>query len=248
MSPQSTPRECILLETGMWDIELMMHEKQITYLQKITQGAANTTRKISLDPTTTWNKQVTKTIRYYNITTDQLLNMTKEQLKNTLKQKLTAENIKRIKVAALRKSKVSHLLEYKEEVNLGKKPKYLKELLTRSQAAIIFATRARMIKIKANYPNMFQDRKCRWCNTENETQEHIINQCTGLTRTTNLDPALYNKIMSNDTENLMTEAKNIGKILKQLKNTRRQMKTKNKKIYKKKNIYRYIKLKLNKKI
>ena len=54
--PQSTPRECIQIETGLWDVESMMHEKQIMYLHRILHGNDSTTKLISMDDSLKWNK------------------------------------------------------------------------------------------------------------------------------------------------------------------------------------------------
>ena len=209
LCPQSTPRECVLLETGLWDVETMMHEKQIMYLQKILKSNENNTKNISLDPTTAWNKQITKIIQKYNITTDQMEQLSKVQLKKIIKNKIKAENITRIKAAGQKKSKVNHLLSYKTDDTITKQPRYIRDL-PRKEAASIFTIRARMMKIKANYPNMYPDKECRWCKADNETQEHIINHCPNFETTT--AGLQYTKIMENETENLKNEAKIINKI------------------------------------
>ena len=45
--------------------------------------------------------------------------------------------------------------------------------LTRRACSNIFNTRARMIKIKGNYRNKYNDMSCRWCKEDDETQMHI---------------------------------------------------------------------------
>ena len=213
LCPQSTPRECVLLETGLWDVETMMHEKQIMYLQKIMKSNDSNTKKISLDPTTTWNKQIVKILQKYDITTNQIEQTSKEQLKKIIKNKITAENITRIKAAGQKKSKVNHLLSYKTEDTIYRQPRYIKDL-QRKEAAAVFTLRARMLKTKANYPNMYQDKKCRWCSEDNETQEHIINQCPRFEATTDRTQIglQYTNIMENETDSLKIEAIIISKI------------------------------------
>jgi hypothetical protein len=49
--------------------------------------------------------------------------------------------------------------------------------LNRKACTNIFNTRARMIKVKRNYSNQYQDMTCRWCHQHEESQLHIITEC-----------------------------------------------------------------------
>ena len=52
--------------------------------------------------------------------------------------------------------------------------------LTRKQVSTIFAARTRMVKVKGNYKNGYQDLKCRACQHPCETQTHVLNECRTL--------------------------------------------------------------------
>ena len=50
--------------------------------------------------------------------------------------------------------------------------------LSRTKCADIFRIRSRMLKVKGNYKTGQQTYKCRWCKDEEETQEHILSECS----------------------------------------------------------------------
>ena len=54
------------------------------------------------------------------------------------------------------------------------------KILTRNQVSIIFKARTRMLKIKNNFKKGNQNLKCRACNTAEETQKHVLEECKGL--------------------------------------------------------------------
>ena len=58
----------------------------------------------------------------------------------------------------------------------GKRKPYMNKL-NRMETSIIFKTRTRMLDIKANFKNKYQQQKCRMCNEPIETQEHILDTC-----------------------------------------------------------------------
>ena len=74
------------------------------------------------------------------------------------------------------KSKVKFLLDGKNKWNPGHQPKYMKTLTT-NEVSTIFKARTRMLDVKANYKNKYQDLQCRLCGKEDETQEHVLAKC-----------------------------------------------------------------------
>jgi Zn finger protein HypA/HybF involved in hydrogenase expression len=52
--------------------------------------------------------------------------------------------------------------------------------LTRMEASAIFKARTRMLDVKNNYRDKYNDTKCRKCDAETETQEHILEECPGI--------------------------------------------------------------------
>ena len=77
---------------------------------------------------------------------------------------------------ATEKSKVKHMMENKTGWEPGKRAKYM-DKLTRNHVSTIFKARARMLEVQANYKNKYPDKACRICHQEEETQDHVLQQC-----------------------------------------------------------------------
>ena len=65
------------------------------------------------------------------------------------------------------------------------KPSYLYKL-PKEQARAIFMARTRMIKVKTNYKNMYTNTICRGCGLKEETQQHVLEECTSIHTQDNL--------------------------------------------------------------
>ena len=65
------------------------------------------------------------------------------------------------------------------ETRRSAKPSYLYKL-PKEQARAIFMARTRMIKVKTNYKNMYTNTICRGCGLKEETQQHVLEECTSI--------------------------------------------------------------------
>ena len=83
--------------------------------------------------------------------------------------------------------------------------------LTRKQAYTIFKTRTRMMKVKGNYKNAHRDLTCRKCGKEDESQEHVLNNCDRLIATRN-NPITEKLIFEEDVNDLRQTATRIREI------------------------------------
>ena len=84
-TPLTTPSEIIQLETGIWDIETMIEEKQIMYYHRIHNnpaGITSTTASVTKNP---WNIIINNTIKKHNMDHDTIVNKKKSQLKHQIK-------------------------------------------------------------------------------------------------------------------------------------------------------------------
>ena len=120
---------------------------------------------------------------------------------------------------SIEKSKIKYYVENKQQNNKAKHimPKYLREL-TRSETSSIFKGRSRMIQVKKNYKNMFKDLICRGCGSNNETQDHILNECKGIHKDDSTKVSvemLFNNNLS--TQELKIMANNLTKIENKIK-------------------------------
>ena len=113
------------------------------------------------------------------------------------------------------KSKVKFLLEGKNKWDPDHQPEYMKTL-TRNEVSTIFKARTRMLDVKANYKNKYQDLQCRLCGKEDETQEHVLAKCEKTKQTKHQVPT--EDIFTEDPEKLRKTAAEIEVILNTINN------------------------------
>ena len=92
-----------------------------------------------------------------------------KQARNYFKNKINSSGIDKLKVKFLKEG-------LEKEWQPGKKQKYL-EIRTTKQTTSLFKARNRMLDVKNNFRGKHKDMKCRLCEKENETQEHILEEC-----------------------------------------------------------------------
>ena len=121
----------------------------------------------------------------YNITEENLAGKSNNQMKQIMKSKVNNHTKETIIANRANKSKVKHILHdhdgYKQKRNM--EGTYMLTM-SKAQCSAIFAVRTRMLNVKGNYPSKQTDMKCRWCNDEEESQVHIIEQCPHFMTTT----------------------------------------------------------------
>ena len=85
------------------------------------------------------------------------------------------------------------------------------------EASTIFKARTRMLDVKNNFRGKYKDTKCRKCTEIIESQEHVLETCTGIhdDDTTKINS---NDIFDSKPTNLKTTAKQLTKILEKLQN------------------------------
>ena len=83
------------------------------------------------------------------------------------------------------------------------------EKLNRYQVSTIFKARTRMLDVKN------KDNICRGCGTTEETQEHVLNECTGIHNNQESKVQLQ-KIFDENTEQLKGKAEKIDHIMTKL--------------------------------
>ena len=109
---------------------------------------------------------------------------------------------------------MTYFLTNKSECKPHKASNYMNEL-TRKQASLIFKARCRMIKAKCNYKNGHKDLKCRLCRKEDETQIHILEECTVM-HPNDAIKVPKQKLFDESTDTLRVVAQNLEKITEKL--------------------------------
>ena len=210
MVPQSTPIEALYMETGLLDITTIITKNRFNMEKRLHKHPENITTKIMETNTTGGWKETTTRMR------EQI----NETLQNTKNEYINPQKLKRyfrhnIEKTSEGKTKIQFLRE-NTNWKAGERPKYMKEL-KRMEASTIFKARTRMLDVKNNFRGKYKDTKCRKCTETIESQEHVLETCTGIhdDDTTKINT---NDIFDSNPTNLKTTAKQLTKILEKLKN------------------------------
>ena len=109
------------------------------------------------------------------------------------------------------KTKTKYYMDNKKDPRPGSRANYM-DKCNRMDANIIFRARTRMLKIKANFRNMFQDTTCRLCKEMEENQEHVLETCKNEARVKK-GIVTTRDIFEEDMEKLEKIAKTIREIM-----------------------------------
>ena len=169
---KSTPREALYIETGLTDLSTKRIQNRINMEHRVNKKGSETTKTaMNAQIRKGWMETTTNLKTTLNIQNDTKQHI-KEQTNKYFKQKTVTE--------AANKSKVQFLLNGKHQTwQPGKREKYL-DNLTRNKASAIFKARTRMFPAKNNQRGNHPDLICRFCKKEDETQEHLLNECKTL--------------------------------------------------------------------
>ena len=210
MTPDSSSREALYIETGLLDIRAIADSKRLNMKARLNRDKSQLMEQVLSNPECKWENDTASVIRDYNITTNELQG-TKYHTKNLVKRAINEGFKKRIDEAGQGKSKMQYFMEMKQEWSPGKGAKYMSEL-TRKQTSLIYKARARMLKVKGNYKNGYTDLKCRMCKQHEETQTHILEDCTNI-HTNEATKVPKHQLFTEDTDTLRKIANNIDNIM-----------------------------------
>ena len=208
MTPTTTPREPLYMETGLLDIKHTAIYNRMNMLKRI-QRYGNQLIDTSLERSEPdqWMTETKKIIEELGIDGTQPENLNTPELKrkiNELFKKCTDE-------ASSGKSKVMFLRTNGGMWEPGKRPTYM-ENMTRIQTSMIFKARTRMLDIKENFRGKYKDNLCRGCNATIETQAHVLYECTVIHKEEATKVAL-DDIFTEDMEKMKKASANIIRVL-----------------------------------
>lgn len=211
MTPFSTPREALYIETNLMDAERIIDKKKINMYYRITKNPTSLTRYLTQDiEKTQWMRNVEDTAAKYNINLNALTDMTRHQSKKYIRKTIHRKFREHLFETAETKSKTTHLTR---GYLRNEKATYT-NTLTREQTSIIFKARNRMIDVKDNYKNKYSDNVCRLCKQTAETQRHVLEECP-VTRQNGLT-VKYENMFSRSTPVLENVAVTLKRNLEQL--------------------------------
>ena len=211
MTPVTTPREALFLETGLLDIEHLSYVKRINMYVRLSKNPSDLHKKILKGQGDNWWSRTEKIMQRFEIGLD-ILNMPVNKGKELIKCQIRKHFFYTILDAYETKSKIRYLIDNAKGDLFYRKP-YLQKL-SRRDASVIFKTRCRMTKVKMNYKGKKQNLTCRLCGLVEETQDHVLFGCSK----NNLDPNITlikeNVFEENDIQSLRRTASALNKILK----------------------------------
>ena len=218
-TPVSTPREAIYLETRITDVEHTMNRNRILMLHRLWENPNDLIKKfLQNSHRQSWAAETKLIMKEYTDT--DILQLNSHAAKRIINSSTKAKCTENMVLEGIFKSKVEFLLQ---NINLYNKetPPYLNELC-RNDASIIFKARTRMINVKNNYKTKYKgNMKCRGCGLTDESQKHVLEECTELHR--NDSSKVPNEQLFNDsidTEKLKEMAKKLH-IIEEIINTER---------------------------
>ena len=116
-----------------------------------------------------------------------------------------------IKQGTENKTKAKYYIDNKRDMRPGSRAKYM-DKCNRMETSIIFRARTRMLKVKTNFRNMYQDTTCRLCKAEEEDQEHVLENCQSEERK-KIGKVTAEDIFEENTEKLKETAGTIRRIM-----------------------------------
>ena len=179
MTPTSTPREALYIETGLLDIQTLAKRNRLNMYARLLENSNELIKAVINYPGSMWRKTTESLMDEMTITQEDL-EMPRYTRKRTIKEKTMKAFKTTITEGGENKTKVQHLLQGKNHQWSPGKPSDYMNKLTRKQTSTIFKTRTRMIQVKSNYKNAYTSLTCRACYKEEETQQHVLETCATL--------------------------------------------------------------------
>ena len=205
--PKGTPTTILLNETGNVPIQYIIKKKKILQAKRISEMKEETVIKDATNhENSTWRAHIAEIAKEFHVY-EQMPNLSKDALKKQIKTEIKTKILEEIAIEAEKKTKVNHWKIWKKETTVGQRPNYM-DKLSRKQSNAVLRARASM---KENYKTGQETTNlCRFCNEDKETQEHIIQECTKIKRTSG--KISYEKIFEENTETLKIIAEEIIKL------------------------------------
>ena len=176
MAPKSTPWEPLYIETGILTPESIVLKNRINYMDKLKENQSSILKTIREDQDHKgWWETNMKTREEQGIP---LLapSQSEENRRKEIKKVIHGNMMDTIKRGTDNRTKAKYYMDNKRDPKPGSRAEYM-DKCNRMEANIIFRARTRMLKVKTNFRNMFQDTVCRLCKEGEESQEHVLEHC-----------------------------------------------------------------------
>ena len=130
-----------------------------------------------------WVNQVTRDLENIELklSMDDIKNISKEVLQKEVKECVEKAAFKYLLAEKGKREKVKYV-----EHNDMKMETYLcPSDMTTQEAKFLFLLRTKMVDVKVNFKNMYQDKMCPFCKSSEDTQEHVL-ECSFLAQNNNI--------------------------------------------------------------
>ena len=186
--------QILYYELGTLDIEHRIITKRINDATTLLIKNPDNLRDI-LQTQNPGYKKTIQQARSVGLDLDTLRHISAKDRKVSVKESITKSMNDKHDTEGQNKSKFKFLTT-NSETRRSAKPSYLYKL-PKEQARAIFMARTRMIKVKTNYKNMYTHTISRVCGLKEETQQHVLEECTSIHTQDNLITTT-NQLFSND--------------------------------------------------
>ena len=172
--PYSTPNMGLINELGILSIKNEITKRKINFLHSIINGKNKILKEILNQqtqlPGPTWIYDLKNTMNEMNIPTSfhEIEQISKYKMKKLIKNKIWKKQQNELQTYIENSHKCLKL-----KTNIVQPKKYLIELSPKHAKTILLA-RLRMIDIKTNFKNKYNDLKCSFCSDNDETLDHLI--------------------------------------------------------------------------
>ena len=184
--PVSTPTAVVFLETGCLPIEYEINRRRLNFLHHILTLEDGDPVKVvyaeqlKLEQEPNWANDVKAVRKSYRITQidSEIAGMSQESWKRTVKKEVIRCALDKLNKDLTQLKAGSHLGPYKEL----QQQNYMHHLLPEEVRAV-FQARAGVIDFKEIRKYWYDDALCRLCGDEDENIDHVVNRCSKIDRT-----------------------------------------------------------------
>ena len=172
--PYSTPNMGLINELGILSIKNEIIKRKINFLHSIVNGKSKILKEILNQqielPGPTWIFNLKNTMNEMNMSSNfqEIEQISKYTMKKLIKNKIWQKQQNELQTYIENSHKCNKL-----KTNILKPKKYLIEL-NPADAKTILLARLRMINIKTNFKNKYDDLRCTFCSENDETLQHLI--------------------------------------------------------------------------
>ena len=172
--PRTTPYWGLIIELGIWPVEWMLfYRRMMLYHNLESTGKERLALKVleqqkRQEKTNNWYGELKEKAIEIGINVDEAKESKKSEWKRKVKKKMEEE----IKTQAIKEMKERRKLRLL--TSFGEKD-YLREM-NAEESRKVMEIRLNMVKVKDNYG---KEGKCRLCDEEKETTEHVM-ECSGI--------------------------------------------------------------------